>query len=97
MEFNQENLKVENLENGNYDLMIDGKKIRTFSADAFAKGINMALLSNTPQYQQAVSIMYLNDLRLELEKKLGSTIGCILTISKHKICYLMIRSRHLIK
>ncbi|MEJ2903494.1 SGNH/GDSL hydrolase family protein [Pedobacter panaciterrae] len=70
MEFNQENLKVENLENGNYDLMIDGKKIRTFSADAFAKGINMALLSNTPQYQQAVSIMYLNDLRLELEKKI---------------------------
>ncbi|WP_084498148.1 SGNH/GDSL hydrolase family protein [Pedobacter sp. V48] len=70
MEFNQENLKVENLENGNYDLMIDGKKIRTFSADAFVKGINMALLSNTPQYQQAVSIMYLNDLRLELEKKI---------------------------
>nr|WP_294877244.1 SGNH/GDSL hydrolase family protein [uncultured Pedobacter sp.] len=69
-EFNQENLKVENLEKGNYDLMIDGKKIRAFSAEAFAKGINMALLSNTPQYQQAVSIMYLNDLRLELEKKI---------------------------
>ena len=50
--------------------MIDGKKIRAFSAEAFAKGINMALLSNTPQYQQAVSIMYLNDLRLELEKKI---------------------------
>ena len=69
-EFNQETLKVENLEKGNYHLIIDGKKIRAFSADTLAKGINMALLSNTPQYQQAVSIMYLNDLRLELEKKI---------------------------
>jgi hypothetical protein len=69
-EFNQETLKVENLQKGNYDLMIDGRKIRTFSADTLAKGINMALLSNTPQYQQAASVMYLNELRLELEKKI---------------------------
>lgn len=69
-EFNQETLKVENLQKGNYDLLIDGRRIHTFSADTLAKGINMALLSNTPQYQQAVSVMYLNELRLELEKKI---------------------------
>lgn len=69
-EFNQETLKVGNLKKGNYDLLIDGKMIKNFSADSLAKGINMALLGNTPQYQQAVSIMYLNDLRLDLEKKL---------------------------
>lgn len=69
-EFNQELLKVDHLKAGNYNLRIDGRQIRTFSADSLAKGINMALLSNTPQYQQAVSIMYLNDLRLELEKKI---------------------------
>lgn len=69
-EFNQEILKIRNLKKGNYDLKIDGQKIRTFSADSLAKGINMALLSNTPQYQQAATIMYLNDLRLDLEKKL---------------------------
>jgi len=69
-EFNQETLKIENLKKGNYDLIIDSRKIRTFSADTLAKGVNLALLSNTPQYQQAVSIMYLNDLRLELEKKI---------------------------
>lgn len=69
-EFNQETLKVENLQKGNYDLLVDGTRIHTFSADTLAKGINMALLSNTPQYQQAASVMYLNELRLELEKKI---------------------------
>jgi lysophospholipase L1-like esterase len=69
-DFNQEILKIENLKKGNYDLVIDGQKIKNFSAETLAKGINMAVLGNTPQYQQAVSIMYLNDLRLELEKKL---------------------------
>lgn len=69
-DFNQEILKIRNLKMGNYDLKINGQRIRTFSADSLAKGVNMALLSNTPQYQQAAAIMYLNDLRLELEKKL---------------------------
>jgi lysophospholipase L1-like esterase len=69
-EFNQEILKVDGLQKGNYDLLIDGQKIRAFSADTLAKGINMALLSNTPQYLQSVSIMYLNELRLDLEKKI---------------------------
>jgi len=69
-EFNQEILKVEQLKDGDYELRIDGRKIRTFGADSLARGINMALLSNTPQYQQAASLMYLNDLRLELEKKI---------------------------
>lgn len=68
--FNQETLRVKNLNKGNYDLLIDGRRIKTFSADTLSKGINMALLSNTPQYQQAVAIMYLNDLRLDVEKKL---------------------------
>lgn len=69
-EFNQEILKVKNLKKGNYNLMIDGKKISSFTADTLAKGINMALLSKTPQYQQALDIMHLNELRLDLEKKL---------------------------
>lgn len=69
-EFNQETLKIDGLQKGNYDLLIDGKKISAFSADTLAKGINLALLSNTPQYQQSVSIMYLNELRLDLEKKI---------------------------
>jgi len=69
-DFNQEILKIQHLKKGNYHLIIDGRKIKVFNADSLAKGINMALLSNTPQYQQAVSIMYLNELRLDLEKKI---------------------------
>ncbi|WP_256010396.1 SGNH/GDSL hydrolase family protein [Desertivirga xinjiangensis] len=69
-EFNQEILKVRNLKKGRYDLVIDGQKISSFSSDTLEKGINMAVLGNTPQYRQAAEIMYLNDLRLDLEKKL---------------------------
>lgn len=69
-EFNQELLQVKRLKKGVYHLMIDGQKIRTFTADSLAKGINMALLSNTPQYQQAIAVMHLNDLRSDLEKKM---------------------------
>lgn len=69
-EFNEELLRVENLKIGNYDLLIDGKRIHSFSADSLAKGVNMALLTNTPQYQQSIAIMNLNELRLDLEKKL---------------------------
>ncbi|WP_432713899.1 SGNH/GDSL hydrolase family protein [Pedobacter sp.] len=69
-EFNQEIFKVKNLSEGTYHLMIDGRKINTFSAESFSKGVNLALLNNTPQYEQAQSLMHLNDLRAELEKKL---------------------------
>ena len=68
-EFNQELLKVENLKRGNYQLKIDGEKIAQFSSDSLAKGINLAYLSNTPQYKQAKNVMYLNDLRAEIENK----------------------------
>lgn len=67
--FNQEILQVKNLKKGNYSLIIDGRIIHTFSADSLERGVNMALLGNTPQYQQAKEVMHLNDLRAELEKK----------------------------
>lgn len=68
--FNQEILKIKNLKKGRYDLIIDGELIKTYSSDSLSQGINLALLSNTPQYRQAIKLMYLNDLRLSLEKKL---------------------------
>lgn len=69
-EFNQEIIKVKNLEPGNYKLVIDGERIAQFSADSLSKGINLALLSNTPQYKQAKNVMFLNDQRAEIEGKL---------------------------
>ena len=69
-EFNQEILQVKNLKQGNYQLVIDGEKIAEFSSDSLNKGINMALYPNTPQYKQAMNVMFLNEQRKEIEGKL---------------------------
>lgn len=68
-EFNQELLEVSGLAEGNYQLTIDGLSIETFSAAELAQGVNMAELTNTPQYQQATKIMLLNESRLEIERR----------------------------
>lgn len=69
-EFNQELLTVTSLEPGTYSLSIDGGKITEVSADELASGINLAKYTNTPQYLQASSVMYLNEERLQMERRL---------------------------
>jgi len=69
-DFNREMLQVAGLSAGDYELQIDGRMIGQWSADAFAQGINLATLPETPQYQQAASVMQLNLLRAELESRL---------------------------
>jgi len=70
-EFNQELLTVKGLPSGkNYELLIDGKMIGNWSAEAFAQGINLATCVNTPQYQQALALMHINEERWELERRL---------------------------
>ncbi|MFI2743677.1 SGNH/GDSL hydrolase family protein [Zhouia sp. PK063] len=69
-EFNQELLQVKNLKQGNYKLVIDGNEISEFSSDSLNAGINMALYANTPQYKQAMNVMFLNEQRKEIEGKL---------------------------
>ena len=67
-DLNQEVLRVDGLK-GAYRLEIDGDSISTFSAEDLAKGINLAALTNTPQYQQAVRVMHLNEDRWNIEKR----------------------------
>ncbi|MGO3194663.1 MAG: SGNH/GDSL hydrolase family protein [Sphingobacterium sp.] len=67
-EMNQELLRVRGLK-GNYKLLIDQVEIGSWSATAFEKGINLAALDHTPQYQQARRIMYLNEERWEIERR----------------------------
>lgn len=67
-EFNQELLKISGLSAGIYQLLIDGQPIAKFTASDLAEGVNMAELTNTPQYRQATKIMLLNDERLEIER-----------------------------
>lgn len=69
-EFNREMLTVKSLLNGQYDLLIDGEKMGSWSASAFANGINLAEISTTPQYQQAIQIRELNEERWEIERRL---------------------------
>lgn len=71
-EFNQELLQVKGLGSGNYTLSIDGKRVGDYNGDVLGKGINMATLKNTPQYQQAVSVLLLNEERMSLESHLRS-------------------------
>lgn len=70
-EFNQEILQVKGLKGKlQYTLKIDGQPMGNWMGDDYAKGINMALLNNTPQYQQALAIMHLNEERWTVERRL---------------------------
>jgi len=52
--FNRETLKVTGLEPGNYALAFDGRTVATFSAEALARGVNLALL-DTPNQRRAAA------------------------------------------
>lgn len=67
-EMNKENLTVQGLK-GNYQLLIDDVLIATLSADELAKGVNLANYRHTPQYQQACTVMALNEDRWDIEQK----------------------------
>lgn len=57
------------LEEGMYRLTIGDLFIDNLSSKELADGVNLAIYPNTPQYQQAAKIMYLNEERFEVEKR----------------------------
>ena len=61
---------------GNYKLLIDDEEIGTWSGDELAKGINLAAESKTPQYQQALTVMHLNEYRWEIERTFREYAWC---------------------
>lgn len=68
-EMNREMLTVQGLSNGNYTVTIDAEPIGKWTGTELSAGINLALLKNTPQYEQAMSILWLNEERMALESK----------------------------
>lgn len=74
-EMNREVLKVTGLK-GDYKLLIDEEEIGTWSGDDLAKGINLAAEFKTPQYQQALTVMHLNEYRWEIEKTFREYAWC---------------------
>jgi lysophospholipase L1-like esterase len=69
-EFNKELLQVKGLEDKPYLLKIDGKTIGSYSGSQFENGINLATIMATPQYQQALALMHLNEERWTIERRL---------------------------
>ena len=74
-EMNRETSKVTGLKD-NYKLLIDDEEIGTWSGDELAKGINLAAESKTPQYQQALTVMHLNEYRWEIERTFREYAWC---------------------
>jgi lysophospholipase L1-like esterase len=56
-DLNHETLTVTNLASGSYDLTVDGKKIRSYTADELGKGVNLAAETAMPEYQQALKVL----------------------------------------
>lgn len=70
-EFNKELLTVSGLKNkARYTLKIDDKAIGEWKGTEFAKGINLAVLTNTPQYKQAQQVADLNLRYHDVEAKM---------------------------
>ncbi|MGH2623044.1 MAG: hypothetical protein ACRDE7_05205, partial [Sphingobacterium sp.] len=68
-EMNQELFMVKGLDKGKYNLLIDDELIGNWSSEEIASGLNLAEFTNTPQYQQALRVMYLNEERWEIERR----------------------------
>lgn len=69
-EFNCEILVVKGMPAGTYELRIDGTIVGEYEASGLAEGINLALNSKTPQYQQSQQILQYNRQWHGLEVKL---------------------------
>ncbi|GAA3987633.1 SGNH/GDSL hydrolase family protein [Mucilaginibacter dorajii] len=70
-DFNQEILEVKGLNpSAQYTLKIDGEPMGSWSGTDYDKGINLALINATPQYQQALAVMHLNEERWTIERRL---------------------------
>jgi lysophospholipase L1-like esterase len=55
-EFNQEILIIKSLDQGKYKVMIDNTNIGIYDDRQLKKGINLAEISNTPQYEQSLNL-----------------------------------------
>jgi len=69
-EMNREGLAIKGLGNGYYNLKIGNRVIKRYTAQELARGINMAELKDTPQYQKALRIMEMNERRWRLEREM---------------------------
>ncbi len=65
-DLNQERLRVTNLPPGKYRLLIDDEPMGSFTAAELQRGINLATMTNTPEYRQVLAVAKLDARRYEL-------------------------------
>jgi lysophospholipase L1-like esterase len=75
-ELNQETLLVRGLAPGNYELLIDGKGIRTISAAELADGVNLSGETNAPQLRQSFQVLAALQKKWEAAIKLRTITLC---------------------
>lgn len=82
-DLNQEILAVKGLPAGSYEIVIDGTPVQTVSAEELARGVNLAVNDQTPQYKQAVDVKAIGEKRHSVIGTLR-TIECVwhFTLSK---------------
>lgn len=73
-DLNQEIIQIEQLKPGSYEVRIDTCFVGTFSDTDLKTGVNLALVPNTPQYQQSLVINKALAKLWENEKKLRDII-----------------------
>lgn len=69
-EFDREMFRIGGLAAGDYELLMDGRPVGRWSAAELGAGINLARCTNTPEYEQAMSVLQLNEERMGLESKM---------------------------
>jgi len=70
-EFNQEVFKLSGLPaDKEFELRIDNTYIGKWFGAQLDSGVNLAVYHSTPQYQQALAIMHLNEERWDIERRL---------------------------
>ena len=67
-DLSDEHLTVKGL-SGTYELSIDDIIIDTLTAATLANGLNLSVYRHTPQYQQALAVMSLNETRWDVERR----------------------------
>lgn len=68
-ELNREMLQVQNLEAGDYEVLIDGQSVGVWPGGELGTGVNLAGNVKTPQYKQAAAVMQLNEKRRNRESE----------------------------
>ena len=74
--FNRELITVHGLAPGYYQLRMHGEDLGSYSAEAFAKGVNIAVHPASPQQKQSLQLAELMDQRAKVEAKIRSLRQC---------------------